>query len=569
MSQLNEQQSWNLGCFLRDQSIIDPAALRQLLTLSKESEQPLYRILLEQEGVTEDLIQQTFARAYGLQMVLLGRDSDVSFDVLRAIPRKFISANRIIPFKLSGSRLSVAISEPENLNKISQLKLITEYDIEAFVCPVSHLDKWLEYIEDNTSTILASDLVSESMHVEEEEEDDEFAEEAGSSEVILFVNELIALAIEWRVSDIHIEPYKKNARVRYRMDGVLHDQAERKRFLWEHYSAIVTRIKIMAKLDIAERRLPQDGGITFKTAKGREVDLRVSVLPTGSGERVVMRILDHSAFELSLETLGLLPADETALKTAVDMPQGMVLVTGPTGSGKSTTLYACLNRINKEGINILTAEDPVEYVMEGVGQVQIRDAIGLTFSSALRSFLRQDPEVILVGEIRDKDTGDIAIKASLTGHLVLSTLHTNDAISTVTRLINMGVEPYLVVAALSLVVGQRLARKNCPDCSRPVASNSEQLRALGLDELEINDLHLYKGEGCKTCNGTGYKGRQGIYEVLQLTPKLKQAVLAGKDQIDLRDIAIAEGFTTMQTVGLDYVKSGVLSLDEYHRVLIF
>lgn len=564
---LTNKQAFLLGSFLRDRGVLNADLLRNF-TQAEHEEGALIEMILQQPDVTPALIASTFSSAYALEQTAL-EESEVNARAITQAPKQFILANRIIPFALNGNRLSVALSEPENINKVPQLGLITEMEIEAFVCPIDAMDSWLEYVEGSTVHEEQRAMLSEAMHIEEDDEEDELAEEAGSSEVILYVNELIAVAIEKHVSDIHFEIFKKKARLRYRMDGVLHKQRDREQFLLEHYSAVITRVKIMAKLDIAERRLPQDGAITFKTIEGKEVDLRVSVLPTSSGERVVMRLLDHSAFELKLETLGFLEDDEKSLKQAVDAPQGMVLVTGPTGSGKSTTLYACLNRINAEGINILTAEDPVEYIMEGVGQVQIKDHIGLTFSSALRSFLRQDPEVILVGEIRDKDTGDIAIKAALTGHLVLSTLHTNDAISTVTRLINMGMPPYLVVAALSLVVGQRLSRKNCSECKEIDDIPHELLIDIGLSEAEVSHTQVYKGKGCRACNGTGYKGRQGIYEILKMTPLLKQAILAGKDTKDLLDIAKEEGFSTMQDVGLGYVRSGIMSVAEYQRVLSF
>jgi len=325
----------------------------------------------------------------------------------------------------------------------------------------------------------------------------------------------------------------------------------------------------MSTLDIAERRLPQDGAISLDLV-GKEVDLRISILPTSFGERVVMRILDRSSISLTLDTLGFLEEDEQTFKKAVDSPQGMVLVTGPTGSGKSTTLYAALSRINREDINILTAEDPVEYGIDGVGQVQIKEDIGLTFSAALRSFLRQDPEVILVGEIRDKETVDIAIKSALTGHLVLSTLHTNDAVSTITRLLNMGVASYLLTSSLSLIIAQRLARRICKYCKTDDDKVGEsELLAIGFSPEEASRLHLYHGAGCPKCNNTGYKGRQGIYEVLQITDNIKEGILAELTTSELLKIAEAkDGFTRMQKVGRGMLTQGLITLDEYQRVLM-
>ena len=371
------------------------------------------------------------------------------------------------------------------------------------------------------------------------------------------------------MSDIHLEMYKKFARMRFRLDGVLMDQKEWNEELFEHYAAIVTRIKIMSRLDIAERRLPQDGAISLQVGD-REVDFRVSILPTSFGERVVLRILDTESISLTLETLGFQEEDEQDFKRAIDAPQGMVLVTGPTGSGKSTTLYAALGRINHEDVNILTAEDPVEFTIDGVGQVQVKEDIGLTFSAALRSFLRQDPEIVMVGEIRDKETVDIAIKAALTGHLLLSTLHTNDAVSTITRLINMGVAPYLITSSLTLIVAQRLARKICEHCKVEDDSVTEgQLMSVGFTPEEASRTILYHGTGCQKCNNTGYKGRKGIYEVLKVTDNIKEGVLNGLTTPELLQIAKErDNFSTMQEVGRGFLLQGSVSMKEYQRILM-
>jgi type IV pilus assembly protein PilB len=400
-------------------------------------------------------------------------------------------------------------------------------------------------------------------------EDEVSTSEARSSEVIDFTDKILKKAIKLGVSDVHLEMYKKHARMRYRLDGVLMDQKKDNNFLFDHYAAVVTRIKIMSKLDIAERRLPQDGAMSLQVGD-KEVDFRVSVLPTSFGERVVMRILDTSSISLTLETLGFQDEDEQAFKDAVDAPQGMVLVTGPTGSGKSTTLYAALKRVNREDVNILTAEDPVEFTLDGVGQVHIKEDIGLTFSAVLRSFLRQDPEVVMVGEIRDKETVDIAVKAALTGHLVLSTLHTNDAVSTITRLINMGVAPYLITSSLTLVVAQRLARKTCENCKiEDKTATSAKLISIGFTPEESSRLILYHGKGCSKCNKTGYKGRKGIYEVLRVTDNIKQGILEGLTTPELLKVAKEkDNFSTMQEVGRGFLMQGSISLEEYQRVLM-
>ena len=356
--------------------------------------------------------------------------------------------------------------------------------------------------------------------------------------------------------------------MRYRVDGVLADQHSEEKLLFSRYSAITTRIKIMSELDIAERRLPQDGAITMQLGD-KEVDLRVSILPTTFGERVVMRILDRSSISLTIETLGFDKNDEKKIKKAIDAPQGMVLVTGPTGSGKSTTLYAALDRVNKEEINILTAEDPVEFGIDGVGQVHVKEDIGLTFSSALRSFLRQDPEIVMVGEIRDQETISIAIKAALTGHLVLSTLHTNDAVGTITRLINMGVEPYMITSALSCVVAQRLSRKTCEYCKEIDKDiNEGQLITAGFPIDQVSRINLFHGVGCKKCNNTGYKGRKGIYEVLEVTDNIKQGVLNNLTTPELLKVAQEQdGFLTMQDQGRGMLLDGSITFEEYMRIL--
>jgi len=390
------------------------------------------------------------------------------------------------------------------------------------------------------------------------------------AKVIGFVNDFIFESVRLGASDIHIEPYKNGSALRYRIDGVLLEQKKMDSFLHSQFAAITTRIKIMALLDIAERRLPQDGAIVTHLPDGRDIDLRVSVLPTIFGERIVMRILDRGGISFDLDKIGIPKPQYDQLVSAVEASQGMVLVTGPTGSGKSTTLYGVLRRLNKPDINILTAEDPVEFTLDGVGQVHVREDIGLGFSEALRSFLRQDPEVILVGEIRDRETADIAIKAALTGHLVLSTLHANDSISTVVRLINMGIPGYLIGAALSMVVAQRLARKICQNCKTKVEEDrSATLLGIGFDKEQAQSLTIYHGSGCDICNGTGYKGRMGIYEVLKIDEELRSAIITGESATNLRTIAIRNGYRTLQDIGREMIVEGTLTIEEYQRNLIF
>ena len=397
------------------------------------------------------------------------------------------------------------------------------------------------------------------------EEDIEALE--NESEVIKFSTAVVAEAIKLGVSDIHIESFRFSSRVRFRLDGMLQEQEDYKKFLHDNYGAVVTRFKIMAKLDIAERRLPQDGAINFKI-EGKVVDLRVSMLPTANNERIVMRVLSKDAGDITLEQLNFEDADLKNLRKSIHSTQGLILVTGPTGSGKSTTLYSILKEVSKPHLNILTAEDPVEYELEGVGQVQIKDDIGLSFAATLRSFLRQDPEIILVGEMRDKETVDIGLKAALTGHLVFSTLHTNDAPSTITRLQNMGTPDYLISAACQMVLAQRLARKNCKDCRVPDDDvNPKVLTDLGFSPEQASRVKAIKGKGCAKCKDTGYKGRQGIYEILMVSKPIKEAILRKAQTPELREIAIKEGFQTMQDMGRRMISTGELNFREYERVL--
>jgi type IV pilus assembly protein PilB len=375
---------------------------------------------------------------------------------------------------------------------------------------------------------------------------------------------LLLNAIRKGASDIHCEPYEKKLRIRYRIDGVLHEEMTPPLRL---KAAMVSRLKIMSALDIAERRLPQDGRIKLKLGKGREMDFRVSVLPTRWGEKVVMRLLDKGNLQLDMTKLGFDAAPLADFKWAIDQPWGMVLVTGPTGSGKTTTLYSALSDLNKSTVNISTAEDPVEYNLHGINQVQMHDEIGLNFAMALRAFLRQDPDIIMVGEIRDFETAEIAVKASLTGHMVLSTLHTNDAPATISRLLNMGVEPFLITASVNLVLAQRLARKICVDCKRPVEIDKVALLDLGMSEEQLdNNPQVMKGAGCQTCNGSGYKGRVALYEVMRFRDDLKERVLQGASSAELKQAAIAGGMITLRMSGITKILAGVTTPEEILRV---
>jgi type IV pilus assembly protein PilB len=385
--------------------------------------------------------------------------------------------------------------------------------------------------------------------------------------VVEVCDEILSEAVLDGVSDVHIEIFKESAQIRFRSNGSLVNQFKYNKFISDNYPAVVARIKILANLDISERRLPQDGKIAYIVNDGTEVDFRISILPTNLGERVVIRILNSSSLAVTLSALGFTQSQEDAFLKAINMPQGMILVTGPTGSGKSTTLYGAMNHLNQPDVNILTAEDPVEYTMSGISQVQVREDIGLTFASALRSFLRQDPEIILVGEIRDAETADIASKAALTGHLVLSTLHTNSAVGAVSRLVNMGLPPYLVSSALSLIVAQRLIRANCIDCREPIDKSGRDVKKF-MDEYGINeDAKLMKGVGCSSCGETGYSGRRGVHEVLVISSEIEAAISAGQNAAEILQIAEKQGFQPISKSGQRFLVDGTLSVEEYLRVI--
>ncbi|EEZ80805.1 MAG: Type II secretory ATPase PilB [uncultured Candidatus Thioglobus sp.] len=551
-----------IASFLVGYGLITDDQLSHATTSSNEGDKGLIDTIIEHGFADEKSIVNALSETYELDYIDLLDDKTVDLSVISILPKKFICENRVIPIRDKGETLDVVISEPSALNIMASIRLLTDKKIHAYITTFSQVDEFLANLNDIPLT--QNEKNKESIVKEEVSQN-----QARSSIVIDFVDKALKRAIKLGVSDVHLETYKKFGRMRFRLDGVLIDQKDQDKDLFENYAAIVTRIKIMSKLDIAERRLPQDGAMSLKVGD-HDVDFRVSILPTSFGERVVMRILDTSSISLTLETLGFQDEDEQAFKNAVDAPQGMVLVTGPTGSGKSTTLYAALGRINKDDINILTAEDPVEFTIDGIGQVHVKEDIGLTFSAALRSFLRQDPEVVMVGEIRDKETADIAIKAALTGHLVLSTLHTNDAISTITRLINMGLAPYLITSSLTLIVAQRLARKVCEACKTEDESATQgQLMSIGFTPEEASRTQLCYGKGCSKCNKTGYKGRKGIYEVLRVTDNIKQGVLSGLTTPELLKIAKEKDhFSTMQEVGRVFLLEGSISLKEYQRILM-
>ena len=560
-TRLDNTSEQNILNMLMESSGISTDQMSKINTTSSEIGKTKLETALELNFTDEEKILKTLSSTYSLPSIDLSKKV-IDPKIKKIIDLRYIQDNLLVPFEMSGGVLKIAIADASKLGLMKNLKTMTKMEPELFAASISDINEFISRLsKQETQKISDKNVKVEKV----EKNKDELIEVGG--EVIVFGNKLITEAINLGASDIHIECFRDSAQVRFRVDGILKIMDSYSKFLHENYSAVVARIKIISKLDIAERRVPQDGASTFKS-ETKEIDLRVSILPTKNNERIVMRILNKDAGDKALSDLGFESNDLEKLIKAITSPQGMVIVTGPTGSGKTTTLYSVLKHINKPGMNILTAEDPVEYEMEGVGQVQVKEAIGYTFEEALRSFLRQDPEVILVGEIRDKATVDIALKAALTGHLVFSTLHTNDAPSSITRLVNMGTPNYLISAALTLIMAQRLARKSCLDC-RVLDENitPKLLNSIGFLPEQSARAKIYKGTGCEECSGSGYKGRMGIYEILEIDNELKAGILSNLQQTELNAIAKKNGFRTMQDMGQDLLLSGDLSFAEYERVL--
>ena len=581
MIKISRESEVNLINVLIDQDVISGKDLPNIKKLSSEGEKTQLEAVFDLNLTDEDKILDLLVKDQNLDVVELD-NMEITDEVKTVLPANYINMNFIAPFKIEGKVLHIAISDISKLSLMRNLKTITKKDIELHAAKITQISRHIEKILEGNETTLKSikkenarkdrtktfdsDLAEAGEVLENKPEEDIEAIE-NESEVIKFSTAVVAEAIKMGVSDIHIEPYRFSSRVRYRLDGILASQDKFAKFLHDNYGAVVTRFKIMGKLDIAERRLPQDGAIPFKI-DGKVVDLRLSILPTANNERIVMRILNKDAGDISLEQLNFEETDLKNLRKAIHGTQGLVLVTGPTGSGKTTTLYSILKEVSKPHLNILTAEDPVEYELDGVGQVQVKEDIGFSFATALRSFLRQDPEIILVGEMRDKETVDIGLKAALTGHLVFSTLHTNDAPSTITRLQNMGTPDYLISAAVTLVLAQRLARKTCMECREPDPDiTPKALADFGFTVEQASRAKVQRGKGCPKCKDTGYKGRMGIYEILNVTKPIKEAILRKATTPELKKIATDEGFRTMQDMGRELILTGDLNFREYDRVI--
>ncbi len=556
-----------LGDMLVKAALITREQLNQALQQQQTGGGRIGGNLVKLGFISEDDITSFLSRQYGVPSINLSH-FEIDATVIKLIPSEIAQKHQVIPINRTGNVLTVAMADPSNIFAIDDIKFMTGFKVEPVVAAETSIKNSINKYYDSAGLVedIMKGFDDKDVEALREEDDNVNAAELGKAAedapVVKLVNLILTDAIKKGASDIHIEPYEKSFRVRYRVDGMLYDVMQPPLRL---KAAITSRIKIMAQLDIAERRLPQDGRIKIKMA-GKEMDYRVSTLPTLFGEKVVMRLLDKGNLQLDMTKLGFDPETLTDFETGLLMPFGMVLVTGPTGSGKTTTLYSALNRLNTVDTNIMTAEDPVEFNLPGINQVQTKAEIGLTFAAALRSFLRQDPDVIMVGEIRDYETAEIAVKAALTGHLVLSTLHTNDAPGTISRLLNMGVEPFLVSASCNVIVAQRLARRICQGCKETVAVPPQALMSVGFSPEDAKSFKPSKGKGCQTCNDTGYKGRVALYEVMLIKDNVKEAILQGASSIELRELGRKNGMLTLREAGLQKIREGMTTVEEVLRV---
>jgi type IV pilus assembly protein PilB len=548
--------------------------LQQGLAYQKEKGGRLGSALVKLAILSEKELVEFLSQHFNVQAIDLQR-VEIDEGVIKLIPADVARKYLILPVAKVGAKITLAMIDPTNVFAMDDVKFMTGYNVDPVVASETSLRIAIDKFYGSTHALELkkvmedlNDPAGDSLTVLDEDQEldlEALERESEEAPVVRLVNIILTDAIKKGASDIHIEPYEKDYRVRYRIDGVLYEMMHPPLRLRE---AITSRVKILAKLDIAEKRLPQDGRIKIKTKvadRMKDLDYRVSVLPTIFGEKVVLRLLDKDNLMLDMTRLGFEPESLRRFETAILKPYGMVLVTGPTGSGKTNTLYSALQRINTHEVNIITAEDPVEFNLPGINQVQMKEQIGLNFAAALRSFLRQDPNIILVGEVRDFETAEVAIKAAMTGHLVLSTLHTNDAPSSINRLMNMGIEPFLVATSVHLVAAQRLVRKICGGCREPIEMPPAALVNLGFAEREIRQLRLFRGRGCERCSNTGYKGRVGLYEVMEINDEVRELILSGASAVELRAKAIESGMMTLRGSGLQKIRDGVTTIEEVVR----
>ncbi|MEA2571828.1 MAG: type pilus assembly protein PilB [Acidobacteriota bacterium] len=566
--------SVRLGELLTKASLITQDQLKEALKLQKETGGKLGETLIKLGFVSEEDITECLSQQFGVPSINLAH-FEIDSSVIKLIPADVARKYNILPVNKTGATITIAMADPTNVFAMDDIKFMTGYNVEPVVASELGIKAAIDNYYGTTSSLelkkVMEDLqTQENADLEVMEEDEELdvealAEGAEEAPVVKLVNLILTDAIKRGASDIHIEPYEKEFRVRFRIDGILYEIMNPPLKLRD---AMTSRMKILAKLDISEKRLPQDGRIKLKMKlndKNKELDFRVSVLPTLFGEKIVMRLLDKDNLRLDMTKLGFEAESLVKFEEAIFKPWGMVLVTGPTGSGKTNTLYSALAKVNSPEVNIMTAEDPVEFNLPGINQVQMKEAIGLNFAATLRSFLRQDPNIILVGEIRDFETAEIAIKAALTGHLVLSTLHTNDAPSTISRLMNMGIEPFLVATSVQLIAAQRLARRICGSCREEVEVTQQALLNLGYKKDEVASVKVFKGRGCDKCNNTGYKGRVGLVEVMVIDDDIRELILSGGTSIDIKKKAAEGGMISLRRSGLIKIKEGITTIEEVVR----
>ena len=557
--------------YLVSVGLLSTAQLTNIQELQKTQGGRLLNLLRERDLITELDLMVSMGRCLDAPPVTLAK-LHVPSEIRALVPPELEQAHKMVAVGRLGQKLFVAMADPLNVLALDELrrtrpslKIVPLISTEAAV--TGFLNNANSQVNIGISDIIKkadlSDEVELTKGKSEEINLDRLVEGSQEAPVIKLVNLILAQAITEQASDIHLEPFEKTMRLRYRIDGQLHDMPAPPKTL---QAVIVSRIKIMAGLDVAEHRMPQDGRFRIKLA-GREIDLRISILPTVFGEKIVMRVLDKSSLNLTLENLGLPPSEQDKFTQSIAAPHGMLLISGPTGSGKTTTLYVVLNSLNTEDVNIVTIEDPVEYQVTGVNQMQVKPEIGLTFASGLRSILRQDPDVVMVGEIRDSETADISVKAALTGHLVLSTLHTNDAPGAVGRLIDMGVEPFLVSSSLLIACAQRLVRRLCPHCKEGFKIPAEAIKRWGLRVEDVADHVFYRGRGCGRCKETGYRGRMAILELMPISAALREQIMRNAGAHVLKEIAVREGMKTLRMAGLEKATAGVTSLDEVFRAV--
>jgi type IV pilus assembly protein PilB len=573
-AKLGQPQTRRLGDLLVAEGLLTDAQLRQALSEQKGSTEKLGSILVRLAFINEEQLIGFLSRQYGIPSITLA-NVDVDTETLRLVPAAIARKYEVLPVKRIGSTLTLAMADPTNIFALDDVAFMTNLQILPVVAPQAAIRKAIEHHYDAQPASSMSDMLTEittetaSVEVVDDEKTStvdvfELKESADEAPVVKLVNMVLVDAIRKGASDLHWEPYEKVFRIRFRIDGVLHEMLAPPKRL---EPAIISRIKIMSNLDISERRVPQDGRIKLRYA-AREIDFRVSILPTIFGEKAVLRILDKEALKLDLTQLGFDPWSMEKFNHAIHQPYGMVLITGPTGSGKTTTLYSAIHTINSPEHNIMTAEDPVEYNLKGVNQVQVNEGVGRTFAAVLRSFLRQDPDVILVGETRDLETAQISIRAALTGHLVFTTLHTNDCPATVARLLDMGIQPFLLSSSLLLILAQRLGRKICKECKQPVDAHEDDLIPYGHTPTGIGRTQFYKGKGCQVCNFTGMKGRIAIYEIMTITEELRDMILKGAATAELRAMAQKQGMKTLRQSGLMKVLEGTTTVEEVLRVTL-